>query len=232
MITLNENQIRLIVIQEYFSLLDEADIPGVRRIVRPGGATPSTISTGPIPERNADVPRPPITGISSVIAPAHIPIDSAWVAGSSAFNSIYNMGNAEELIRFKTKTKIPDESRLISHLVSHVFKPGTYFIIPELFNSGQYGVGRIIDIINHPVQGAPGETAPLAIAEFKPGQHRSHGQIAATAPIKVSRIGIAFLLKISMNDADEESANFRRVSAKPVLKQPTGGMKTVKYGAK
>lgn len=218
--------------QEWFSLLDEADIPGVRRIVRPGGSSPSAVSTGPIPERNADVPRPPITGISSVIAPAHIPIDSAWVAGSSAFNSIYNMGNAEELIRFRTKTKIPDESRLISHLVSHVFKAGTYFIIPELFNSGQYGVGQIIDIINHPVQGAAGETAPLAIVEFRPGQHKLHGQIASTAPAKVSRVGIAFLLKISRNDADEESANFRRISTKPALKQPTGTMKTVKYGAK
>jgi hypothetical protein len=143
------------------------------------------------------------------------------VAGSDAFNAIYNNGTAEELIRFKVKNKQNlDDDRMLSRLVSHVFNAGTFCIVPELFNTGELGVGEIIDIVNRPVPGAPGETAPLALIDF-------NGR-------RIINVGIAFLEKISRNKVDDYNAKFKmnqREAMAKAARPSMGGMRTVKYGA-
>lgn len=218
MVILNEEQVRQIVMTEWLALLGEA---GERRIVRPGGA-----STAPATPARPDI-KPAqftrkVTGLGDIVATnRNLTPDSPFVAGSPAFNAMYNSGNAEELIRFKLKNKgNPDDDRMMSRLVSHVFNAGTFCIVPELFNAGELGVGEIIDIVNRPVPGAPGQHAPLALIDFS-------GR-------RVINVGIAFLEKISRNKTDEYTAKFKmnqREAAAKAARPSMGGMRTVKYGA-
>lgn len=214
MIALNEQQVRQIVMEEWSNLLDEA---GERRIVRPG-APPSQPSPAPRPTQTiAPPPRPSISSLADIVATTRsLRPGSAFVAGSPAFNAIYNGGNDEELIRFKIKNKQnPDDDRMLSRLVSHVFNAGSFVIVPELFEKGEVGVGEIIDIVNRPVPDAPGETAPLALVDF--GGRR------------VINVGIAFLVKISRNKVDEYNMEFKAKQRRVASRPSVGGMKTVKY---
>lgn len=216
-------ELRTIINEEYESLLDEA---GERRIVRPPGTAmrhQPEIPTEPIK-------RPAINSIGDIQANvSSLRPGSVFVANSPVFNAVYNMGNDEEMIRFRVKGKnvSPDDERMLMRLVSHVFNEGTYFIVPELFATGQFGVGRIVNITNKQVPNDPGNLAPVALVEFGPGQHPA-ASVDPMTTFKVGNIGIALIQKISRDNSDETSAQFaQKVKAK--AKKPTSGIQTVHW---
>lgn len=223
---LTESQLRQIVAEEWAALVAEA---GERRIIRPGQPPAPAVQPVTSPSTPASRPQRP-TEISDIQATrTKMVTGSPFEAGSDAFNALYNAGAAEEFIRFRVKSKIKNDEYTIGRLVSHVFNAGTYVSVPGLHE--KLGLGRIIDIVNRSLIDDPNSYAPLAVVEFGPGQHVGWGNFTSDGPLRLNNVGIAYLAKVSSNDADELASDFRqrikRLANRP--KPVPTGMKTVKY---
>lgn len=151
--------------------------------------------------------------------------DSPFAGGSDLFHELYNNGLSEEMKRIKinSKHKKPEEKdKFMFVLANYTIKPGSFVKIPELSDAGQYGVAQVADIVT---KGRDPLHVPLAMLDF-PDSQRPPG-----TPARCNNVAMAFLVKLSPDDAIEDRRAFEQEQArKQRSSKLSGNITTVRYG--